>query len=652
MPRQSFARAAALALAVGLVAPALAQEGPRTFLTFEHEGISKALVDPRDMPLRDALARLPDRVARLPREIPDIPPELGGLLELTLRTVARPARVAITYDGDNVSGGFYGYGFIASIECANEEQAAELHDAISGMLNAVAEERGVEIPLEASERFEGMRELMLPLGPVSFGPRRADSGWRYELVVGTMNDADSAFAEPPSLIEARGFESFATASIDFTALTPVSRMAVNLSGANAPQVREIVSRLEAMGLVGEHALAVEYQTGVTADVAMAKWVLRGAAEHAEALSLATEPLIAADLAAIPADALGVSISKASLASIDRSLEEIAARGVPVEDALARFREQTGVDLVEDVLHALGGTIALYSAESTGGGSLLSTVGMIAVQDRERLGDALARLAGTANSMIDDAGVPGRYVNIDRWSVDEGAELISLRFPGVPVPLEITFALTEDWLIAALTPQAAAAAARQAMGMGDDGLASNPRFAAAVRDVEGLTSVSFVDTPRTLGAGYPLLSLASSAIANLVSTPGNGDEREIGMLLPLYGDVVNERARPTIKLTRWEGGDLVTTGSGDRCLWVQAGGELGVASAAFPLVAAGVGAAVLAANEHRMGAVEPGEIPELTAETLRRAVLIDPIAQATALAMAVLDLEDSARGKDPLRGARP
>lgn len=624
---------AALAIAVaGLAAPGLAQTAARPFLTFEHEGLGSMLADSRDQGLKDALAMLPERVGELPKEIEDMPPEAAGLMQLFLRTIAKPARVAIVYDGENPSGGFFGYGFVASVECADEVEVDKLRDSVLGVVNMIAEQNHTEIPLEQSERFEGMSEMMLPFGLLSFGPRKADTGWRYEIVVGTVNDPDTVFHDSPSLFDAPGFQSVATATVDFRAMTPAARIVTNMAGSQAPQIGEFVTRFEEMGLLGDDALHMDYQAGYTKEASVQRFVVRDAAAHAEALSLATEPLSGDDLRAIPGDVYGVNIGRASFDSVEHMLDEMASKGVPVYDALDEFRGMTGVDLVDDVLHALGGTFAFYNSESTGGGSLLSTVVMMSVKDRDAFSGAMHKLSGVANGMLGDTDEPfAKYIQLDNWKDPSGADLITLRFPGLPVPLELSFAFTDHWFIAAPTPQAAVVAARQAMGKGDGGLMSNPRFASMYREHgDRATSLSFVDTPRTLRDGYPFLALVGSGLSNLVRSPNEHGARDPGMILPLYRDLANENAVPTVKFTRWEGDDLVTTSFADRSVWVQAGGQAGVASAALPLALAGMGiGAAVAEKQHQFGLGDIAPDPMALLEHARREFYVDPLAELTA-----------------------
>lgn len=637
MPRLITACAGcAMMLSAVLVTPATAQTTAQPFLVFEHEGLDSMIVDKRDEGLRRALAMLPDRIGELPGEIPDMPAEAAGMMQLFLRTIAKPARVALLYDGENPSGGFFGYGFVAGVECANEREVNELRDTVLGIVGMIEEERGVHIPFEESSRFDHMQEMMLPFGLLSFGPRKSDTGWRYEIVIGTVNDPDEVFAKPLGLVDARGFERTMSMQMDFAALTPLSRIATNMAGGGAPQVREITSRIEEMGFLGEGAMRIGYESGTTGKMAVSRMVMHGAADHADQLSLSTEPLTKRELNAVPADAYGVTIGRARFDSIENALDEMAGYGLPVEDALEEFEDATGVDLVEDILHSLGGTFAFYNAESTGGGSLLSTVMMMTIEDQEAFGGAIHRLTKMANEVImDEADMPAQYVRFEDWEDSSGARVITLRFPGMPVPLELSMAFTDDWFIAAPTPQAAVAAARQTMGKGDKGLTSNPRFASVYKGHEdGVLSIKFVDTPRTIRDGYGMLTLVSSGLSNLVRSPHNEGRRDPGMILPLYNDLVNEDTVPTMKLTRWEGEDLVTMTFADRSLWAQTGGSAGVASAALPLMVAGVAAAGVASNEMHLGMNEWEAQPMALVEAARRSLYVDPVAEMTAVLTAI------------------
>lgn len=629
--------AAMLAAAVG--SPAQAQQS-RTFMTLEHGGLASVLTDPRDAALRDALAMIPGRIGELPHEIEDMPPEAAGFLQLALETMARPARVAVMYDGDNPSGGFFGYGFIASIEVEGHDDAAELQETILEITEMIAEESGGEFRFEPSSRFEGMSEMLLPFGLLSFGPRESQDGWRYEMIVGTMNEPDQAFGHVHGLVDEDGFESWMTASLDFETLTPLTRIVTNFAGANAPEAGEFIRRFEEMGIVGEDAIRVEYEAGTTPHHAIQRTVIRGAAPYADELALPQGALTSEEIDALPADVYAAAVGRAGFDSLSETLEGLEEYGIPVSEAIDEFEELTGVHLVDDILENLGGTFAFYNSDTTGGGSLLSTVLMITIDDHESFGEAIRDLAGFANDTLDEEDEDvGRYVNLEFWE-SRGVDLLSLRFPGIPVPLELTFAMTDDWFIAAPSPQAALAAGLQASGRAGKGLTSNPRFAKFYQEHAGhASSVSFVDNARTLQGGYGFMSLMASAISNAVRSPEHPDARDPGMILPLYGELVGTEIIPTVRVTRWHDEDLVTTTWTDTSVWVQTGGSLGAASAALPLIAAGMGAAV-AADNIQTGMLPDGVAPRAIEFALRHAFVVDPLGQAAAVAAAIAAPESS------------
>src|SRR5262249_19782929 len=136
------------------------------------------------------------------------------------------------------------------------------------------------------------------------------------------------------------------------------------------------------------------------------------------------------------------------------------------------------------------------------------------------------------------------------SKDGDNDLMTLRFNGIPVPLEITFALTDNWLILAPTPQAALAASRQASGKGDSGLMSNKTFSAPYPSDKKAVAITFSDTARNLAGGYTFLSLVGSAVANGVRSPTD-TKRDPGLIVPVYNDLKRD-IRPSIGYTYWRG----------------------------------------------------------------------------------------------------
>ncbi|MBX3361302.1 MAG: hypothetical protein KF705_07685 [Phycisphaeraceae bacterium] len=92
----------------------------------------------------------------------------------------------------------------------------------------------------------------------------------------------------------------------------------------------------------------------------------------------------------------------------------------------------------------------------------------------------------------------------------------------------------------------------------------------------------MDTARAAKTGYPLVSMAGSAFANLARSP-KGD-RDIGLTVPLYTDFM-KNVKPTTQFSYWDGEDLVTESHADRSMLVNVAGAMGSGGAFWPLLIA-------------------------------------------------------------------
>lgn len=572
-----------LTLAQDEAAPPPSFNGP--LLVVDHAGLDRFFVDAKDRPLAEALAQLPLRIRELPRELPDMPPEAAGIIELVLRTAASPARLAVTYN-ETPTGGAFGYGVALSVLTSGKESAERLHGRIAAMLA----QADVRLPARPSRRFKGMTDIQTPAALLSYGPRQAKDGWRYEVLFGTVEAPDAAVEVLPA--PAKGITPVLRARVDLGGLNPLFAMAESFAGRN-PQMAEGISRLTAMGIGGDAPVRISYQLGHTDTESVSLTVVEGASR----LGLETSTLAPADFAAIPSDATEVYLAKGG-GNLAEWIDQLAAEAPPLADGLQQFSAMTGVDLRDDILASLGGTVALYLSDATGGGSLGSAVFMVSVKDRERLASAFNTLTGMANAMAEQALEGRGYVRIDHWNdATAGAEMISLRFPGVPVPFELTAALSNQWLVMAPTPQAALAAARQAAGKGDAGLGANKLFASSFRNDRKFTAITFSDAERNLRAGYPFISMIGSAIANAVRSPSGG-EREPGLLVPTYHEL-RRGIRPVVSMTYWDGDNLITESHADRSVLVQAAGTIGMIGKIMPaLVTLGAVAGAAERTQHR------------------------------------------------------
>ncbi|MBX3366858.1 MAG: hypothetical protein KF912_06035 [Phycisphaeraceae bacterium] len=582
--RRSILGTAALAGVLGLAAVspglALAQDagGVQPFILYEHAPMSAWLVDGKDAGLKQAISMIPARLAELPGEIPDMPPEIEPIVQLALRTLAQPARLAITYNPDNAAGGFFGYGLTLSVQAKDQGHATQLHGILHAALLEKFQEQGMPAPAD-SMRFKGMQDVQLPFGLISYGPRESKDGWRFELVAGAVDNPDAGFDRLP--VPPQGVSPVMRGSLNFAALTPGINMARTLAGRNfPPEGVEVLTGLERAGIIGSEAIAIDFVAGYTATDTTSIVRVKGAGKYASQWHMSKEPVNDKDLAMVPADATMMSIAKGDLSGISALIDNLAQRGVPVNDVLGEFKSRTGVDLRADIIDSIGGTWGAYLSDSTGGGSFGSGVLFASLKDRARVIDAHRRLVAAAGKQLAQQD-KGMYIRPTIWTSGE-VELMSLRFPGMPVPLEITYAVVGDWFIAGLTPQAVLAASAQALGKSGPGISSNPTFAVAVPKGRNLASVTFVDTPRAAKAGYPFVSMAGSAFANLARSP-KGD-RDIGLTVPLYADFM-KNVKPTTQFSYWDGEDLVTESHADRSMLVNVAGAMGSGGAFWPLLIA-------------------------------------------------------------------
>lgn len=577
----------AILLAVGAAAVAQ-QEQPKpaasfngTVLIVDHVALDQFFVDPKDRPLADALAMIPARLRELPMEIRDMPPEAAGVMNMVVTALARPGRLAVTYS-ETPSGGAFGYGVEFSVLTKDKDEADQLHAKLSAMIAQAGNLR-----TQPSKKFDGMTEVQTPVASLAFGPRKAADGWRYEVLFGTIQDPDAVNAALPEPV--KGLTPVVRGHADFAGLLPAITMAEGFAG-NQPQVAENL-KMAREQIGGDHPIQVSFQSGYTSGESLS--VVRFTnIPHPD-----KTPLASSDFGAVPSDATGVFLGR--VADLEKIPAAIAAKAPPFADALDQFQQATGVDLEKDVLAAIGGTAAMYLSDATGGGSIGSAVFMITIKDRERLATAMTKLTASANQFAEQAPIGPGYIKVVPWkdAKTKGTDLISLRFPGLPVPLELTIGMTDKWLILAPTPQGAIAAARQASGAGDEGLTANKAFAAVFRGSVKPVSLSFTDTSRGLRTAYPFLSMAGSMIANGVRSPTD-PSREPGMLVPIYPELA-KGARASVSVTYWDGDARVTEIHGDRSVLVQAGGIIGEVAELLPAVAipAAIGAGFAQAEQH-------------------------------------------------------
>lgn len=540
-----------------------------TLFSIERADLDRTLVDPKDAALKAALKMIPARLRELPGDIPELGQVPPGVFDLIDKCFGRSVRLAATYDQRNQQGGFFGAGVVLSIGAADEKDARDIHGIVAGLLKTLGD---AAPPTEDSSAHPGMTELPTPVGVVRFGPRRAVDGWRYEVHVGGC-DPDGAFGSLRA-ITMQGASAFLRTTFDGSPLTPLFEMLMQMAGGEA---EEAIRQLQDAGLIGPNAVRYETAWGHTET---------GFRSTSRAVGMGKVPAAAAarpalsdsDLRLLPADTVLGSLAKFDAQPAITQLQQVVEGSEEVQQAIAQIRAALGIDPVEDVLKTFGDVIGVYLSDATGGGTIGSGVLVIGLKDAPRLAAANSRLVARLNAELAKEHAARGYIRVKAWKHD-GVEFHTMQTPGLPVPLEPTYCIGEKYLIVALTPQAAIAAARQATGKGDGGLLAGPA-GASFPSGRKFSTISFTHAPRMLQRGYPLLSLSGSFLANGLRS--RTSDRDPGLIVPTYGEL-SRGVAPAVSYAYWDGDDYVTERTGDRSLLVNLGVALGTVSEFAPVI---------------------------------------------------------------------
>lgn len=552
---------------------------PTTLFSIEHLGLKSFLVDRKDQALKNAMEMIPARLAELPNEFPMAQAEQVQAGNFVLKQFSRPARFGIIYNGGNPSGGAFGYGVVMST--LSDEEGIQM---MSQLVDMGVGQAGEQVAPQASETHKGMSEFWLPFGLFTYGPRQAKDGWRYEVMFGSVDDAEAAFSTMPSGMLGGDTQTAIRGTFDLSALTPAATFAQSAAGRDNPQLGPIVQQATKAGLVGANALKGEMEFGFSSTHARAKVQVHNAQKLREPLGIPQKGLSSDDLKVIPSDALFATAWAGEWTMLLSAMDTASQANPEFSQGMSQVESATGVNL-RDLISTLGGTQIVYASDATGGNSLFSLVAMTTVRDRQSFLGMHEKLRGFVNEQsdnADDEAMRGRF-KIIPWSDSgtPGTQLYSARINGLPLPVEITYAVTDKWVIAGFMPQSVVAAARQALGKGDQGLMSRNDVLPKGAGAKPMVYFSFADTPRVMGDGYPIVCLFGSAVANGVR-PMSG-ERDPGMIVPTFKEL-RDGAKPYTTWVNWDGDDLVMEASADRSMLVNASGLLGMVWKVAPYLA--------------------------------------------------------------------
>jgi prepilin-type processing-associated H-X9-DG protein len=550
------ALAAAAALGPAGAPPASAGDDA---LVLYSAGLDRLLVDEKDQALLGALRLVDDRLAELPAELNrhDIP---VPMIRLALDLLTSPLflQAGTIEDADPAAGPPF-YAQIVFTE-TKAGDAARFADRTGWMLQMMGlEPRG---PMPGRPEISVFDAHGMPLYHGSAGPGE------HVLALNRLDEGPRR-APDPGLPD--GVEPVLAMAFNGPAAQPFVEMMLARMGPGGPPLRE---QLSMYGLAGPEASSFSGALGYAHDRAHGAWRYTNYVQVAQRWdSLVREPLTRRDMAMVPADATFAEVGRFRLSGLGEMLRMMAPEleGMePHDDPFQVFTELTGLDLEQDLLAHLGQTYGFYASDSTGGGGLMSSVLFLEVTNAQALGESLGRLTGVINerSRLHARG----YVQLRAFQ-REGVMLTTLTFPGLPIPLEISWTIHGGYLIAGAAPQAVIGAVRQAGGAGPS-LANNASFRRMGGDAwQDALQVKFTDIPRLARSGYGLTQLLCAAIANGVRSPAD-PQRDPGLILPPYGELM-DGASASVSIVRLDGNDLVGTIQSDRSLLVNLCGGLGM-----------------------------------------------------------------------------
>jgi hypothetical protein len=448
-----------------------------------------------------------------------------------------------------------------SFDATNAEEAGARNEYLMSML------RGSGAPL-GEQMASGLYSLEIPI-PMLVGI--GTIGNEFVVTVGTDSPLPATIAAP---------------SLPYD-ISPDWQMSMQLGklyemiGSMAPMDSEESAIFSMLGS-SLGSLNFTVAGGHDAERSYTTMIQGGAARMArEANAMPSSGISAQDLGLIPADAQFAVLAKVNLeASLDMGLnilapilEEAASHegAAGIEDPLALIAQMTGLDLRADFFPHLGETMGFYMSDSTGGGTMASAVVIVELTNAQGMRDFIDQICELMSPMWQEAQANG--LTIKRSTVNaDGVELNTMTFPGLPVPVEPTYALLDKWLVFGLSPQATRAAVWQ-IRSGSPGLRDNPRFveqATALNASDSATVVEFFDTPALLADGYTWMNLLMSAAANGLRTGGSPDP---GMLLDPY-PVLAQDAKAWLQISTYEGDDLVARAVSDASMMVNMTGFAG------------------------------------------------------------------------------
>lgn len=546
-----------MAMSPAAWAMARTQDAPADAIVIQSGGIEALLVDEKDAGLKRALMMLDERILELPAEVDD-PNMPAGMIKTVWENLISPMslRFGMTEQPAEGEAPFHAQLVVHSMEPGSARSTA-------GMIASMLEQQGAEW---GEGPMGGVRMTQAPFGRMMLGATAVNG--HESLVIG-MNtlDLDAPDVDVSGLLP-KGVKPAMAVHADMKRMTPVMEMI--MQQPDAAMFRDLMI---SSGMMGQDAIVMDMAFGHGEDRMYGGLVMHDYAKTAANWgALPGQTLPAAILRAIPADATYAQAGMFDWSALPDMLREFAAQAGETEDPFQVMAEDLGFNPDTDLIAHLGNTFAMYQSDTTGGGGLMSMVAIVSLKDSA----AFARTHDQIRTKVNQLGAREAkgYVRIHSWN-EAGITVYTMLTPGLPIPLEVSWAIVGDHLIAGATPAALLTAAAQLRAPKSSILDNKKVVEMAGGRLDDVMAFEFVDTPRHARLGYGVASAVGAMLANAVRSPSD-PARNPGPVMMPFNDFVKD-IQPMVAVGRWQGDDLKYTWQGDRSMMVNiagAGGAMG------------------------------------------------------------------------------
>ena len=394
-----------------------------------------------------------------------------------------------------------------------------------------------------------------------------------------------------------GVMTLAGLRLNFAAMSPVIAP-VMMSGG--PEGQQGMKVLEEFGILGPDAMDITIGYGVDSTNGHLAGRVTNMLKHWGML-MPEKGMSDSNLRVIPQDATAFSVRRMSMGRLPEFMNAMVDKVMPPDQmpkgpdgkamepmdmAVQMTQPVIGIDIVTEFFEYLGETIVIYRSNGTGGGGLFSLTGLIELSNPDGMKATLSTLASRLNSGLSQ--MSDGYVQLVDWSDEDELDMLTVAFPGIPVPVQVTLGVAGNQMILGMTPDTVRVAASQLRS--SSSILNNSTFTTARgRASSKVFEMSYLDTAARMPEAYGFVAGLMTAINNFTMPTGTRI-REIRSIMPAYGDL-QQAAQPTLMMAMMDQDDMVIKGTGARSMMVHVTSMVGELMSSPMLLTAGVGGMV-------------------------------------------------------------